>query len=358
MCPPAARPLAHQGLRHLENVSRVHQNDIELLVRRSNSPASEPAPDVSIVVVNYNTGYLLDRMFAALGAATASMKIEVVVVDNASTDGSLEILRNRYPFVELIENTTNVGFGRANNQAMLKVRGRYVLLLNTDAFVRSDTLEKTVAFMDNNASCGILGVKLIGGDGTLQPSCRYFPTPWNVFLQRSGLSRFFPNHRLIDDMKWDHESIRPCDWVPGCYYLARSEVIRQVGLFDPRFFLYYEEVDHCRAVRAAGWQVIYYPFTEVVHIGGESAKTDSEITSIGRQISTLQIESELLYFRKYYGVTGLAVGVLLSLSADVLSIFKSLLRRFDMRGATASFDHMSAVLKVLGATGLAAHPTR
>src|SRR5216684_8740875 len=167
MCPPTERPLAHQGPRHSKNVSHVRQNDIELLVRGSSSPVSEAAPDVSIVVVNYNTGYLLDRMFAALDAATASVNIEVVVVDNASTDNSLEILRNQYPFVEVIENTTNVGFGRANNQAMPKVRGRYVLLLNTDAFVRSDTLEKTIAFMDSNANCGVLGVRLISDDGTL-----------------------------------------------------------------------------------------------------------------------------------------------------------------------------------------------
>jgi N-acetylglucosaminyl-diphospho-decaprenol L-rhamnosyltransferase len=327
-------------------------------MRASNCSSLKAAPDVSIVVVNYNTGYLLDRMFAALDAATTSVNIQVVVVDNASTDNSLELLRNQYPFVEVIENTTNVGFGRANNQAMSRVRGRYVLLLNTDAFVSADTLKKTLAFMDNNASCGILGVKLIGTDGTLQPSCRYFPTPWNVFLERSGLSRFFPNHRLIDDMTWDHASVRECDWVPGCYYLARSDVIRQVGLFDPRFFLYYEEVDHCRAVRAAGWQVIYYPFTEVVHIGGESAKTAGAITSMGRQISNLQIESELLYFRKYFGVTGLITNIALSLSADLLSIFKSLLRGFDMRGAAAAFRHLSAILKVLCATGFAAHPTR
>src|SRR5229473_3655171 len=336
MCPPAEQPLAHQGLRHLENVSRVHQNDIEFLVRRSNCPDSEAAPDVSIVVVNYNTGYLLDRMFAALDAATASVNIEVVVVDNASTDNSLEILRNQYPFVELIENTTNVGFGRANNQAMPKVRGRYVLLLNTDAFVRSDTVEKTVAFMDSNANCGVLGVKLIGGDGTLQPSCRYFPTPWNVFLQRSGLSRFFPDHRLVDNMTWDHASIRQCDWVPGCFYLVRTEVIRKVGLFDPRFFLYYEEIDHCRAVRDAGWRVIYYPHTQVTHIGGESAKTEGAITDIGRQISSLQIESELLYFRKYFGLGGVLASIVLSLLADAISITKRTLKTFDIKEATAA----------------------
>ncbi len=323
-----------------------------------NATCSEVVPEVSVVVINYNTGYLLNRMFAALDAATTSLKIEIIVVDNASTDNSVEILENGYPSVKLIKNSTNVGFGRANNQCIPYIRGRYALLLNTDAFVASETLEKTVTFMSNHPQCGVLGVKLIGGDGTLQPSCRYFPTPWNVFLARSGLARFFPDHRLVDDMTWDHGSIRQCDWVPGCYYLVRSAVIRQVGLFDPRFFLYYEEVDHCRKVRAAGWQVIYYPFTEVVHIGGESAKTDDAITSIGRQISTLQIESELLYFRKYYGVTGLAAGVVLSISADVLSVLKSLLRSFDMRGATAGFHHILAVLKVLGATALAAHPTR
>ena len=347
-------PRARQ--RQSENGFCVDPSDIVVTV--AHLSASQPIPDVSIIVVNYNTGYLLHRMFAALEAALASMTIQVVVVDNASSDDSVQILRNKFPFAELIENATNVGFGRANNQALPNVRGRYVLLLNTDAFVEPDTLAKTVAFMDGNPSCGVLGVKLIGGDGRLQPSCRYFPTPWNVFLQRSGLSRFRPSHRLVDDMTWDHASIRQCDWVPGCYYLVRSEVIRQVGLFDPRFFLYYEEIDHCRAVIAAGWQVIYYPFTEVVHIGGESAKNDGAITSVGRQISQLQIESELLYFRKYYGVTGLVIGVILSMFADILTALKSLLRRFDFGGATAAVRHGLAVFRILGATRFATQPTR
>src|SRR3984893_14964618 len=323
-----------------------------------NPVSSHDVPEVSVVVINYNTGYLLDRMFAALEAAKASLRIEFIVVDNASTDNSIEILENKYPSVTLIKNPINVGFGRANNQAIPHIRGRYILLLNTDAFVARDTLEKTVAFMSDHPRCGVLGVKLVGGDGALQPSCRYFPTPWNVFLERSGLSRLFPNHRLVDDMSWDHGSVRQCDWVPGCFYLARTEVIRQVGLFDPRYFLYYEEVDHCRAVRAAGWQVIYYPFTEVVHIGGESAKIDGAITRVGRQISMLQIESELLYFRKFYGVTGLAASVVLSVSADVLLALKSLLRRFDFKAAAAALRHAAAVFKVLAATGFATHPTR
>lgn len=191
------------------------------------------APDITVVVVNYNTGHLLDRLFAALAAAQGDLQIQTIVIDNASRDNSVEILRSKYPTVELTENAMNVGFGRANNQAAPRIRGRYVLLLNTDAFVSSDTLSKTLSFMEQNPRCGILGVKLVGEDGSLQPCCRFFPTPWNVFLVATGLNRFFPGARLVDDMNWDHSRIRECDWVPGCYYLVRKQVIDQIGLFDP-----------------------------------------------------------------------------------------------------------------------------
>jgi len=209
--------------------------------------------------------------FAALNATAVSLRIETIVIDNASTDDSIDVLESKYPFVTLIKNRTERRLGRANNQAIPIVRGRYVLLLNTDAFVAPATLVQTVDFMDNDAGCGVLGVKLVGADGTLQPSCRYFPTPWNVFLSRTDLARFFPATRLVDDMNWDHASIRQCDWVPGCYYLIRTEVIQNVGLFDPRFFLYYEEVDHCRAVRDAGWSVDLLSIHPSPHISAAKA---------------------------------------------------------------------------------------
>ena len=161
-------------------------------------------PDITVVIVNYNTGHLFERLFSALAAAQGELKLQTIVVDNASRDDSVEIIRSKYPAVELIENATNVGFGRANNLALPRIRGRYVLLLNTDAFVSPDTLAKTVSFMEQNSRCGILGVKLIGEDGSLQPSCRFFPTPWNVFLAANGLDRYFPKTRLVDDMTWDH----------------------------------------------------------------------------------------------------------------------------------------------------------
>jgi hypothetical protein len=322
------------------------------------SPMAAEPPDISVVVVNYNTGHLLDRMFTALDAARGGLKLQVIVVDNASRDDSIDILRTKYPGAVLVENSVNVGFGRANNQALPFARGRYLLLLNTDAFMSPDTLVKTVEFMDGHPRCGVLGVKLVGSDGALQPSCRYFPTPWNVFLARMGLGRFFPDTRLVDDMSWDHASARECDWVTGCYYLVRREVIERVGLFDPRYFLYYEEVDHCRRVRQAGWSVIYYPFTEVVHIGGESAVSVGQLTRAGRQISLFQIESELLYFRKHFGASGVLAAAFLITFADVISACKGLVRRWDTEQAVTAVRHASTVLRLLVVTGLGLHGQR
>jgi N-acetylglucosaminyl-diphospho-decaprenol L-rhamnosyltransferase len=315
-------------------------------------------PDITVIVVNYNTAHLLDRMFSALGAARSNLTIQTIVIDNASSDGSSAKVRQSYPDVELIENRHNVGFGRANNQALPRIRGRYALLLNTDSFVAPETLRQTITYMDEHHRCGVLGVKLVAEDGTLQPSCRYFPTPWNTFLLSTGLARYFPRTRLVDDMTWDPEAECACDWVPGCYYLIRPEVIDHLGLFDPRYFLYYEEVDHCRRVRAAGWDVIYYPFTKVVHIGGESAKALGSLSSGSRQVSALQIESELLYFRKHHGFFGLLSAVCLSTFTDLILILKNIGSASTRLKASAAQQHMRTVLGLLAKTRLASQATR
>ena len=186
---------------------------------------SDGPVDVSVILVSYNTAHLLAPCLDRLEAASQGLAVQVIVVDNDSRDGSLQVLRERHGRHEIIGNSVNVGFARANNQVLDRVRGRHVLLLNTDAFVEPDALRSTVAYMDANPGCGVLGVRLTGRDGELQPSCRYFPTPWNVFLQRTGLDRFAPGTRLIDDMRWPHDSVRSCDWVPGCFYLVRTEVV-------------------------------------------------------------------------------------------------------------------------------------
>lgn len=316
--------------------------------------------DVSAVIVSYNTAHLLPECVTKLqqSAQQEGKQLECIWIDNASKDGSAAFIAEHYPDHLLIRNATNVGFGRANNQALPHVHGRYVLLLNTDAFVAPDTLSKTVEYMDQHPDCGILGVRLEGADGGLQPCARYFPTPWNLFLQRAGLHKLFPSTRLVDDMEWDHASVRECDWVVGCYYLVRKEVIDQVGLFDPRYFLYFEEVDHCFAAKQAGWKVIFYPHTSVVHLGGESAKSSGAITKSGKQLSALQVESEILYMRKNHGLHGLLLDIGLSLLADAVQTAKHLLRPSRWHQLGSGTKHAKLFLLLCSKTRLGTKPTR
>ena len=281
---------------------------------------------ISVILVSYNTAQISIEALSSLFASQGDFTLEVFVVDNASKDNSASIIKNAYPNINLIENKINVGFGRANNQALSLVNGDFVLLLNTDAFVGVDTLLKTVEYMQTQPKCGILGVKLLSRDGELQPSCRYFPTPFNIFANRVGLSRLLPNIKLVDDVSWDSTITQECDWVPGCYYLMRKKVIEQQGLFDPIYFLYYEEVDHCFAVKKAGWQVIYFSDASVVHIGGESAKSVGKITTSGRQLNKLQVESELIYFRKNHGLLTCMSHLFLIMLADGVQAIKNLLK--------------------------------
>jgi N-acetylglucosaminyl-diphospho-decaprenol L-rhamnosyltransferase len=311
---------------------------------------TSPPADVSVILVNYNTEALLEPCLGRLASALKSLRSQVIIVDNASRDGSVAVLRERFSQYEIVLNASNVGFGRANNQVLGQASGRYVLLLNTDAYVEPDALVKSIAFMDANPRTGVLGARLVALDGELQPCCRYFPTPWSVFLLRTGLNRFFPSVRMVDDMSWRHDTVRQCDWVPGCYYLIRKEVIDAVGLFDPRFFLYYEEVDHCKAVREAGWDVTFFPHTTVVHLGGESAKSDASLSARGRQISTLQAESELLFFRKHLGATGAWLALSLGLLADGVLFLKGLVRKTGGETASSAWRNAALAASVFRAT--------
>lgn len=324
----------------------------------SAAAAEAGAIDVSVIVVNYNTAHLLEPMRTALLASQGGLRLQTIVIDNASRDDSLALLQREFGAADLIANRANVGFGRANNQGVALAKGRYVLLLNTDAFVAPDTLPATVRYMDAHPDCGVLGVRLVGRDGVLQPCCRWFPTPWNVFLARTGLSRWFPRTRLVDDMNWDHAGVRECDWVTGCYYLVRREVIERIGLFDPRYFLYCEEMDHCRAVKRAGWKVVYFGETSVVHLGGESAKSEGELTSAGKQIPALQVESELLYFRKHHGLLGASASVLLSTLTELALLLKYSVLRPDRQRRRLEAAHLATLWSVCLRTRLGARATR
>lgn len=325
----------------------------------ADSHMTEAGMVLTIVLVSYNTKALIDPCFAALDKARARIGAsDVVVIDNASRDGSAEYVEQNYPAVRLIRSATNVGFGRANNLALPFVDSPFVLLLNTDAFVDEDSLEKALAYMQADRRCGIVGVRLVGRDGEVQPSCRYFPTPINVFLGRTGLTRRFPGVRMVDGPDWAPPEVRACDWVPGCFYLIRKEVIEHVGLFDPRFFLYYEEVDHCLATKRAGWSVVYLPTTTVVHIGGESAKSDSQLTQTGKQVDRISMESAQLYFRKNFGLGALVAHLTLELFADFYLMLKALVQKRDWIAARQLRTRMSTTIRLGVATRMGRNGTR
>jgi len=312
------------------------------------------SPDVSVIIVSYNSEHLLPRSLGALQAGRGPLRLQVIVVDNGSRDRSVEMLKRDFPQVELIDNTANLGFGRANNQALSRARGRYILLLNPDAFVSPDTLPKTIGFMDSHPRCGVLGVKLVEENGAIQPSAFRFPTPWNIFLQASRFDWLLGRASLAQQR--DDDGAHPCDWVRGCFYLVRREVIEAAGLFDPRYFLYYEEVDHCRSLRGTPWEVMYYPGTKVIHLGGESAKLGGGVLDGSQQVSALHAESELLYFRKHHGVIGVLASVFLTSLVDLGRALKRVAVLHDGRLALAALSHLRLELGLLIKTAIGSRP--
>ena len=313
---------------------------------------------ISVILVSYNTAQMSVEALDSLFASQGDFALEVFLVDNASKDDSVQVIKKAYPNITLIENKENVGFGRANNQVLDFAKGEYILLLNTDAFVQAETLQKTIQYMQIHPRCGVLGVKLLGRNGELQPSCRYFPTPFNLFAGRVGLHRLLPTIKMVDDTDWNSSLTQDCDWVPGCYYLVRKSVIDQVGLFDPLFFLYSEEVDHCYATKKAGWEVTYFADTTVVHIGGESAKTDHVIGQKNRQVNRLRLESELLYFRKNHGLLGMINHILLTHLADLYDLIKNLVRLKGLNSLVGTVKSSALIWQVLVQTQWATKSTR
>jgi len=317
--------------------------------------------DVCVILVNYNTAHLLERCLGNLRRASAGMSVRVVIVDNASRDDSVTFIRAKFPDCILIANAVNVGFGRANNQALEFGDAPFVLLLNTDAFVYPNTLAKSLDHMRAHPRCGVLGAQLVDEAGRgLWRQGRRFPDPWQNFLLQIGLRGYrvdtdpgdVPVPGLDGSRAW------PCDWVVGCYYMVRREVLQQIGLFDPRYFLYFEEVDHCRAVGKAGWSVECLGDVQVIHVGGGSAETEGELTSSGRQISALQIESELLYFRKHNGLVGVLSTILLALLGNAIRSLKWVLKGRALSGAGVFWRNSATVCQLALQTRLGSQATR
>jgi len=257
--------------------------------------------DLSIVIVSWNVRALLQRCLSSLTECSKrnALQCEVIVVDNASADGSPDMVRQHFPDVVLVASDSNLGFTKGTNMGVAHSSGRYVLLLNPDTEVIGDALQTMVAHMDDHADVGALGPKLLFPDGRVQPSRRRFPTLATALLESTVVQQWFPRNRVlyryyIQDRGDDEE--QDVDWVIGACLLIRRQAWEQVGPLDEGFFMYSEELDWCRRLKTAGWRVVYVPEATIVHHEGQSSSQVVPARHIYFQ------SSKVLYFSKHHGV--------------------------------------------------------
>ena len=293
-----------------------------------NTVTQAATPLVSVIVVSYNTREVLRRCLARLQEESAGIDAEVIVVDNASRDGSAEMVAACFPQFQLVPSRSNLGFAAGNNVGFARARGSYVVLLNPDAFIGEGALATAIARMQAAPRVGLAGGRLQDESGHLQPSGRLYPSLLNEFLVISGLAARYPRSRFFGrfDRTWaDPGRDSRVDWVPGAFTIIRREALQAVGHFDERFFLYYEEVDLCRRIAAAGYEIWYWPEVQVTHLGGESSKTvtSEDFSSSGSQLTLWRMRSALLYYRKHHGLLGAWLAARLEIAWNGLRLAKS-----------------------------------
>ncbi len=236
-------------------------------------------PQLSVIIVNYNVKYFLEQALLSVFRASEGLSVEVFVVDNNSKDGSVEMVRERFPSVQLIANQQNTGFAVANNQAYHQAKGKYILLLNPDTVVAEDTFQICIDFMEKNAKAGALGVRMIDGSGVFLPeSKRGFPSPFVAFCKTFGLSSLFPKSKIFNQYYLGHlgewETCR-ADVLAGAFMFMRAEALEKVGMLDEAFFMYGEDIDLSYRIVQGGYENYYLPTTSIIHYKGESTKKGS-----------------------------------------------------------------------------------
>ncbi|MFH1009901.1 MAG: glycosyltransferase family 2 protein [bacterium] len=252
---------------------------------------------VSVIIVNYNVRDLLDRALRSLYETAETLLREIWVVDNASTDGSVEFLRNHWPQVHVVSNQENCGYGRANNQAIAQADAKYVLILNPDTVVQRGALQELVDFMESRPQAGVCGPKIVSPEGRFRPECRRgFPTPLAAFSRLFGLSTLLPRSRLFGKyyltyLDPDYET--QVDALSGACMMVRREVTQSVGPFDENYFLYGEDIDWCWRMKQAGWEVWYIPRASIVHVKGASMRRSSS------RLDRFFFEAMRIFIRKH-----------------------------------------------------------
>ena len=271
--------------------------------------------DISAIIVNWNTKSLLLDCVDSLYRTTRNASLEIIVVDNASTDGSVDALRKAFPLVRIIVNPANFGFAKANNIGIREAKGRYICLVNSDVKALDGVLDKMHGYMESQPEIGALAPRAYFGDMQIQKTCRKFPTLRNIFCEEFFLNTMFPTIAAFRgrEMHWfDYETTMEIEVLSGYFLMVRSEVVRQVGLLDERFFFYSEDVDWCKRIHDAGWKLVYYPEAEAIHYGGGSSANDSA------RFNVEFIKANWQYWKKHKSTAAVALFCLIKFTGALL----------------------------------------
>jgi len=280
--------------------------------------------DLSVIIVSYNAVDFLKLCLHSVYSACHSISAEVFVVDNHSSDDSVDMVRKEFPQTHVIANTNNPGFSVANNQAIKLSKGKYILILNPDTIVAEDTFEKMISLMNSNNKIGCLGIKMIDGSGSFLPeSKRGIPTPWNSFCKISGLSSFFKKSKIFNEYHKGYLSNNinhPIEILSGAYMCLRKEVVDKVGMFDETFFMYGEDIDLSYRIIQTGYQNYYFADSTIIHFKGESTSKD-------KVYRDRFYKAMILFARKHFSKSyGFIFSILINIAISLIK-FLSVIRK-------------------------------
>ena len=267
--------------------------------------------ELSIITVNYHHSHLLRDSLESVHLTVKEIQFEVIVVDNSFKDEGLESVLNQFPETRLIDNSTNLGFACANNQGAEVAKGDFLLFINPDTIIKEGAIEAMLEHLRSNPSVGIIGPKVLNPNGTIQYSCRKFPTIWSgLFNRYSLMTRLFPNNRYSRDYlmsDYDHSWTRSVDWVSGCCMMIPAPIFKKINGFDENYFLFIEDIDLCQAMKKEGYLVNYFPSAQIFH------KISSSNARINPQTIIKRHKGMIYYYKKHNKTNCLAQWAVISL---------------------------------------------
>ncbi|MCY7409533.1 MAG: glycosyltransferase family 2 protein [Chitinophagales bacterium] len=300
---------------------------------------------LSIIIVNYNVRFFLEQALLSVRKAIKNIDAEIFVVDNNSVDGSIEMLHQKFTDVILIENKNNVGFATANNQAIVKAKGEFILLLNPDTIVEEDTFEKCLRFMEQHPKAGALGVKMLDGKGNFLPeSKRGFPTPFVAFCKAFGLSKIFPHSKTFNRYHLgflSENETHEIDVLAGAYMFLRKSALEKSGLLDEQFFMYGEDIDLSYRIVKAGYKNYYFPETRIIHYKGESTKRGT------MNYVRMFYQAMIIFAQKHFSTGSRSFYVLMLKFAIYLRAMLSVISRVVKRWSLALLDAIAIYIGML-----------